>query len=207
MTRKEFISDTVMVLDSAQLELLKERLLGEYISFQIIEDKDVNQLLFSEKLLDYFEKLKIKTDLTFNKVISKYIADWDEIVQKGIPESSSDNNAANPRSRKYYERALQLKDSREITIRQLLDYTRIMMCLYMGIIGNEGKKIKDFDFSIKCLDLDEMISQMKKEKVNTFPFGTKKKFDLAEVYSGDTSTFIMTMIMFYFIKNNEIKEG
>ena len=206
MDRKEFTTGTVKEMKPELYEMLKGRILGEYISFQIIDEKEITQLMFSEKICDYFEKLEIKTDKSFNKVVVSYVSDWDEIVKKNIPDVPSDKGEAVPRSRKFYDHTLQIKNSRNLTLKQLTDYSRIIMCLYMAIIDNKGKRIKDFDYSTKCLDLDKMIAEMKKEKVSAFPFGTKDKFNLSELYSTDTSTFIMTMIMYYFIKNNDITE-
>ena len=64
MDIKEFIGGTVKELDAHKLELLKERLVGEYLSFVFVDEKKVSQDVFSEKVADYFEKTKFLVAFT-----------------------------------------------------------------------------------------------------------------------------------------------
>ena len=111
-----------------------------------------------------------------------------------------------PRSIKYYKHASEIKGSRNLTIKQLADYVRIMLNLYMGAIKADMKEISDYEFATDNLDLDKIISAMKAEKATIgLPIGKKTLFNLEELYCSDTATFVFTMIMFYHIKNNEVE--
>ncbi len=210
MEIKEFVSETVNELEHEQFIALKERLLGEYIEFQFIDEDKISKAIFSEKLCDYFEKLEYKTGVTFDKVFLNYVSDWDDIVKRYIPKEPSakkgEPTPPTPRSRKYYLHAQDIKSSRSMTFRQRLDYSRIMMSLYMAV-ANGNDEVDDFDYDISSLDIDKIIASMKSEKNNGLVphIGKKNLFDLEELYCKDTATFIITLIMFYFIKKNEIK--
>ncbi|MDC7292539.1 hypothetical protein NXH67_03295 [Butyrivibrio sp. DSM 10294] len=210
MEIKDFVKDTVNEIESEQFFALKDKLLGEYLSFSFVAEDKITQDNFSEKVCDYFEKVELKNLSTFDKIFQKYVSNWDDIVKKYIPREPSVKKGQTPpptpRSRKYYLHAMEIKNSRSMTIKQKMDYSRIMMCLYMAAIDNEGKEIENFELSSSCLKIDRIITAMKSEKPGglSLPIGKKMMFDLSDLYCTDTSTFILTMIMFYYIKNNEI---
>lgn len=223
MNINDFISGTVKELDTNSFEFLKDKLLGEYINFSFIQEKNITQDFFSEKLLDYFEKLAFKTGKSFDETFSSYISNWDDIVKKNIPKEPQAQKGAPvpaiPRSRKYYAHAMKLRNSRNMSIKQRMDYSRIMMCLYMASILENNKVIEDFDFSIHCLNLDEIIAAMKSEnsngiqipitKISKFDLDNiikKSKFNLDELYCADTATFILTIILFVTIKSQAFSE-
>ncbi len=222
MNINDFISGTMKELDTDSFGFLKDKLLGEYINFSFVQEKNITQDVFSEKLFDYFEKLALKTGKSFDETFLTYVSSWDDIVKKSIPKEQQvpkgDPVPATPRTRKYYEHALKLKNSRNMSMKQRTDYARIMMCLYMASISENSKALEDFDFSTRHLALDEIISAMKKENSTgiRMPIGKipkfdldmikKPKFNLNELYCMDTATFIITTIMFVSIKNKEFSE-
>ena len=92
-------------------------------------------------------------------------------------------------------------------MRQVEDYSRIMLSLYMGAVNAGQKEVKDFEFSTEGLNLDKIVSALKAEKPgNKLPIGKKTFFNLEDLYCTDTVTFIIIMIMFCHIKNHEIGE-
>ena len=199
MEIKEFVADTVKKMDTKTLNVLKKKLIGDYISFSFINEKKVSADVFCEKLCDYFEKLELKTGEKFEKFLNNYMSDLDELVKKNIPKepkaTKSNPRPQVPRSRKYYLFASDFRKSKEPTLRQFQDYSRIMMCLYMSIINSEGQEIDDFEYSTNSLDIDMILSSMKTEKPNIInPIGKKQMFDLSELYSMDTCTFIISFI-------------
>lgn len=207
---KEFIGGTVKELDVHKLELLKDRLVGEYLSFVFVDEKKIPQDVFSEKVADYFEKTELKTGDAFAKLLAKYVANLDDVVKRYIPKEPSAKKGepvpSMPRSIKYYKHAVEIKGSRNLTLKQVADYSRIMLSLYMGAIKVEMKEVLDYEFSTEELDLDKIISAMKAEKAAIgLPIGKKTLFNLEELYCTDTATFVLTMIMFYYIKNNEVE--
>ena len=76
-----------------------------------------------------------------------------------------------------------------------------MMCLYVSIIKNEGNVINDFDYSTDCLNITQIINSLRKEQNGLVK---NLRFDLKDRYDTDRCTFIIIIIMFYHIKNNEI---
>ncbi len=209
MEAREFLKSTVIDFEGKYFEVLKEKLVGEYISFSFIDDNNITMAIFAEKLCDYFEKLNLKQGDNFEKIILKYVSDLDAIVSRRIPKEPQANKKEPepliPRSRKYYKYALDIKNSRNLTIKQILDYSRVMMCLYMSIINEKYKEIDDFEYSSEDLNLDKIIASMKSEKpFGVKNFGKKTLFDITDLHCSDTSTFIITMIMFCYIKNNEV---
>lgn len=210
MEIKEFIESTVKNLDTKYYEYLKEKLLGEYLIFGFIPEDKLLKDAFCEKLMDYFEKVEIVVDEKFPKLLAKYVANLDEVVKRYIPKEPSAKKGepipSMPRSIKYYKHALEIKGSRNLTMRQVEDYSRIMLSLYMEAVNSGKKEVSEFKFSTEGLELDKIISALKTEKPGiAFPIGKKKLFNLEDLYSTDTLTFIMTVIMFCHIKNQASK--
>lgn len=211
MEAKDFIIGTVSDLNDRWFDALKEKLLGEYFEFVFIDNSLINKDILAEKIFDYFEKLQLKTDLIFYKFVQKYLSDWDDIVKRKIAKEPQAKKGAPqlpiPRARKYYNRAINLKDSRNVSVKQVIDYSRIMMCLYIDIIDSDFEEISDFDYSSECLNLDKIITAMKNKKADGINiFDKRNAFNIEDLFCTDTSTFIITIIMFYCIKNLEIVE-
>ena len=212
MEIKEFVDNTVKKLDDENLTRLKERLVGEYLQFSFIDDSLVSCEYFCEKLADYFEKVEIKACTDFTRILTKYMDNINEVVKRYIPKEPSSKKGEPtppiPRSLKYYKLALETKSSRDLTLKQVADYSRIMMSLYMGAINADMKSVDKYDFSTEGLDLVTIINSMKAEKpVIGLPIGKKAMFNLDNLYSTDTVTFVITIIMFCYIKNSETKGG
>lgn len=211
MEAKDFIVGTLSELNDRCFDELKERLIGEYFEFEFIDINQINKDILSEKIYDYFEKLQLKTDMKFYKFVQKYLSDWDDIVKRKVAKEPQVKKGAPqlpiPRARKYYNRAINLKDSRNVSIKQVIDYSRIMMCLYIYIIDSDFEEISDFDYSSDCLNLDKIITAMKNKKADGINiFDKRNAFNIEDLFCTDTSTFIITIIMFYCIKNLEITE-
>jgi len=161
--------------------------------------------VFAEKICDYFEKVELKTGKNFEKVVEKYTLDFDSIVgdrvEKEPKPRKGEPTPPTPRARKYYDRACFIRKNNKDSERGLLDYSRLMFCLYMSIINNSFKKIEDLDFAFKSLNLTKMLEAMCRE---TTLLGRKSKFDIKDPYSSDRSTFVITVIMFYYMKSKEV---
>ncbi len=198
---RDFVNKTVMELSQQRFDELKEHLLGEYIKFSFIDDDSITKEIFCEKIADYFEKLKLKTNADLDSAISKYLFAWDDLVSRGLPE---DDGA---RTKRYYKYACEIRGSRQLTLKQMTDYSRILMCIYMAIIRSENKVAENFNFSAECINLDKILVAMKAEENGGFlGFGKGAKFDLEELYCNDTAVFVITMIMSYHISEHMITE-
>ena len=219
MDIREFLDGTLKKLDDERFEQITENLIGEYLRFSFIDENMISHEVFCEKLADYFEKTEIKTGDEFSKILMKYVANIDEVVKRYIPKEPSakkgEPTPPMPRSLKYYRLAVDIKNSRNLTIKQLTDYSRIMMSLYMGAINAGMKEVDKYEFSTEGLDLGKILSAMKAEKPGIglpigkpaigLPIGKKIMFNLEDLYSTDTATFVIAMIMFCYIKNNEME--
>lgn len=207
MDYQEWIQRTVLKLEPETFDLLRNSLVGEYISFSLIADEDVTKAILAEKLCDYFEKCSMKTGKSFEKLLEGYVSELDSIIGNRIIKSPKQKKgeaapAFIPRARKYYDKAQSLKGSRNYTARQILDYSRILLCLYTSIIENNFQPIDNLDFSAECLEPDKILDAMKKEKG---PIGKKAKFDTKDPYSMDTCIFVIAIMALYYILNDRVQ--
>jgi hypothetical protein len=203
MERKEFIENTVLKFEDDIFSELKEFTINQgYINFSFYSLNSISRELFAEKLLDYFEKVEINTSKNFDKLLEKYISNIDSIVSGKIAKEQKANkkNPVHyiPRARKYYNKAASLK--KNVTMQSLVDYSRIMMCLYTEIINTEEKEISDINYASECLNLKDIIDAMKKEQN---PLIKSSKFNLKDSYGDDFYTLIMITIIYFHIKNKE----
>lgn len=213
MTYIDFAEETICNLNEPVFEELKQLLLGEYISFSIIDYENVTKDILAEKVCDYFCALEIKTDKTFDKYIESYMDDLDSIVGPHIaktPQAKKGDKTPvvdpRPRSRKYYEKAIATKEVKKPSLTQLVDYSRIMMCLYIAAIKNEDKPIDNFDYAAECLVPASIVDAMKSEEVSIkLPPSKKKRFDMKKRYSDDECTLILSILILCFIINGKVE--
>ena len=204
----EFTKSTVNGFQPDIFEQIKNALIPEYISFSVISEESITVEILAEKICDYFEKLELKTGKGFDKYVESYLKDLDSIVESRIaknprPKKNDPEPVDFPRARKYYEKAISIKKGKNRSIMQLVDYTRIMLCLYSAIIKNDFNEIQNFDFSYGCLNPTDIIDAMKNELVQgPIKFGNRHKFENKELYSSDTCTFFLTIILLYDILND-----
>lgn len=211
MVYKEFIKNTICCMNPSSFEQAKEILLEEkLIEFAIIEPEKADLVALAEKVSDYFETFELKANRPFSNQIEAYMNEIDAIVAPRIARTSQQmtgNNTppAAPRARRYYEKYLTYKSNKEITVRQLLDYTRIMMSLYTASINHENKPIENFEYAVECLDIKKLLENMKKEETFIFiPQNRKKRFELKEKYGIDTCILVILVIALS-MAVNEIK--
>ena len=211
MTNLEFVKATICDLDLPVFEDLKDLLLGEFISFSIIGHENVTVDILAEKLCDYFSTLEIKTRKSFDKYIQIYLKNLDLIAGPyiaKIPSAKRGNDvpAEVPRSRKYYEKATAIKNAMKPSMALLIDYTRIMMCLYTAAIKNEFKPIDNFNYAVSCLDPGAIVESVKSGKVNAAgPRPVRKRFVTKERYSDDVCTLIIMILILYSIINGMVE--
>ena len=212
MDYKEFVKSTVNALQPDVFEQIKTVLIPEYLTFSIIPEDGITPVILSEKLCDYFEKLELKTGKSFDKYVESYLKDLDSIVERRIaktpqPKKNDPTPVVVPRSRKYYEKAVSLKKARTLATGVLVDYTRIMLCLYTAIIKSGFKEISNFDFSSDCINPLDIIAAMKNEQEPVaIKIGKKQKFDIKDLYCSDTCTFMLTIILAFKILNDRVQE-
>ena len=213
MDVKEFVQGTVCTLTPPIFELLKEILVGDILSFSIVKSSNISKDLLAEKLFDYFITQGIKTNRSFDKQIETFMGDIDAITSPRIaktpqPKKGDNTPAAVPRSRKYYEKAISIKGIKQPTLRQLLDYSRYMLCLYTGSMNNTDKPVENFDFSSDCLEPNKILDHMKQEEISiVFPPSKRKRFEFKDKYSSEACTIAITSVVLCAILNEKITEG
>ena len=211
MDYRELVTATVNMLQPDMYEQIKTVLVPEYLSFSIIPEDSITPEILSEKLCDYFEKLELKTGKSFDKYVESYLKDLDSIVESRIektpqPKKNDLTPIAVPRARKYYDKAVSLKKARALSTGHLVDYTRIMFCLYTALLKNGFKEISNFDFSSDCLNPLDIIDAMKNEQEPVaIKIGKKQKFDIKDLYCSDTCTFILTIVLVYKVLNDKVQ--
>lgn len=203
----EFVEKIIGNLDGELFCSFRNILVDEYLSFAAIKCTDVTQQIMKEKLCDYFEKVELKTGRSLEKIIEKYMADVDSIVSERIaaaPKAKKGATAQLPRARKYYDRACAIRKDNKMTKHGLRDYSRIMLCLYSEIIkNNRFKIIENFDYSYECINLAQIITAMRSE---TILLGKFPKFDTTSPYEADRCTFILVIMMVFYIRSTAVTE-
>ena len=210
MTYLDFVKETICDLDQPVFEELKQVLLGEYITFSIIDHGDVTIETFAEEVSDYFEKLELKTGRSFYRRIEAFMKDLDAVVGPSIAKTyqtkaGDKTTVVVPRSRKYYEKALSIKSMKNPSITDIIDYTRIMMCLYTEIIKDPANPIIDFDYSAFCLIPEKLIDAILNKDGSTPIPRTMKKFDIKDPYGNDRCTLILLIIILFSIVNGRVE--
>lgn len=200
-----FVKTTILKLNPDLFSELRDVLFDDLLPLAIVKKEELTQTFLAEKLCDYFEKIEAKTGKPFEVIVEKYITDLDSVVGNRIAKkprpTKSDPKPEKPRARKYYDETCTLRKINKEYKCGLLDYSRIMFCLYMAIISNNFQEIDDFDLSMKVLDIEQIISALREE---TALHGKKLKFETEDPYTYDRSTFILLVVMFYYMKSREI---
>ena len=202
MDRKEFIEGTILKFEDDIFSELKEFFATkDYISFSFCSLNCVSKDIFAEKLYDYFEKVELNTSKSFDKLVEKYMSNMDSIISGKVAKAHRANkknpHPIVPRARKYYEKADERRQ--EKSFENLIDFSRIIMCLYTAIMKNNKQEITDMSYSTDCLDLESIINSMENEKA---VIGKSAKFDLSDFYDDDDFTFILLSLIYFYIKNN-----
>ena len=192
MDKKELLKNTILSLDSDSFFELKTYFFREFFGFNFLDDSEVTQVIFSEKLFDYFEKLELRNNKVFPTLLQKYMQFLDDKVSKYIEKSPRKKNTDTediPRARKYYNKIIEFKKQNDINYSRLRDYSRIMFCLYAEII-NQNDTITNFDYSISSLTSSKLLQSMKKSKT---PKNTKNIFEKKNVLFGQNKEFSFEM--------------
>ncbi len=202
MNRKEFVEYTLFKFEDDLFFELKELFIKrELISFNFYSFDFITKELFAEKLLDYFEKVEINTSKSFEKLLEAYASNLDSVISGKVAKEHKPNkkNPVHilPRARRYYDKAISMKKIGDM--QSLVDFSRIMMCLYMEIMSKNGEEIDEINYAFECLDINKIIDSLQKEQNNLLKL---QKFNLKNPYGDDFFTFVLVTIVYYHIKNN-----
>jgi hypothetical protein len=207
MKYTELVNYTINGLNEESFENLKKSLLNKYIFFSIIDDDDVTDEILAEKICDYFEILFSKTNDNWDKFLKNYF----KVIDSKVGTRISPITKTNPdpcRARQYYERAKsELKDNKDLTSSQLVDYYRIMFCLYNSILYNNGQTIENFDYSLNKMNVKEILLDFGNiiyNRQNKYFKKVKDFFDEGGLYTREKGMLVLSIIISNKFMDNRI---
>ncbi|HFI0423577.1 TPA: hypothetical protein ACGOWZ_000122 [Streptococcus suis] len=208
MKYKDFVNATIMDFSAIEFKNIKTLLIGEYIQFSFLEDDQIDQYIFSEKLCDYIEKLELKTRTSFQKHLVNYSIFLDKLVSNKIAKAPKGNKKVMdpqliPRARRYYEKAKESGKKQFQSVPQLIDYCRVMFCLYNSALQSDAKQFENFDLSIDALSIEQIIFNMKQEQAKKLNYQVAEFFSKNGIYSSEVFYLIMTIIVYCELKNSK----
>ena len=213
MDYREIIKECVIELESKSFLYLKDTLVVDYLDFRFIQDSSITREILAEKITDYIEKVELKNNKKFEKLLEFYCNHLENYVAKRVPEKTTGRNkeiasVIVPRSRRYFEKAKQLRTLKFTNVRQIIDYNRILMCLLVEIIKNDNKEVANFDFSTSCLDETLIIPCIEKilEEDLFSVFNKKSQGIIMDkgFYSFEVCSLILSIIFLNKIKDARI---
>lgn len=196
MEVQELIENTWLEFDDVTRDCVLLDL-NNFIEFKSM--KEPSREGIAEKLYDHFEKVELKNKADFNKLIKWYFKKINEILEYRIENAEPKTHA-----QKYYERAISISKSKQVSFQDVVDYTRIMMTLYMEAIKNQTESICDFDLSKDWLDLDLILTNIREE---TIPLeGLNRRihcFDTTDLYGYDSNILLILTLLLYKLNGEE----
>lgn len=213
MDYRVIIKECVIELESKSFLYLKDTLIADYFDFKFIQDGSITREILAEKITDYFEKVELKNNKKFEKILEFYFNHLENFVAKRVPEKTTRKNkditsVIVPRTKRYFEKAKQLRALKFNNVRQIIDYNRILMCLLVEIVKQNNKEVTNFDFSTRCLD--EMLIIPCMESIleeDLFSIFNKKSQGIIKdkgFYSFEVCSFILSIIFLNKIKDARI---
>lgn len=196
MEVQELIENTWLEFDDVTRDCVLLDL-NNFIEFKSM--KKPSREGIAEKLYDHFEKVELKNKADFNKLVKWYFKKINEILEYRIENAESITHA-----QKYYERAVSISKSKQVSFQDIVDYTRIMMSLYMEAVKNQTESICDFDLSKDWLDLDLILTNIREE---TIPLeGLNRRihcFDTTDLYGYDSNILLNLTLVLYKLHGEE----
>lgn len=196
MEVQELIENTWLEFDDVTRDCVLLDL-NNFIEFKSM--KEPSREGIAEKLYDHFEKVELKNKADFNKLIKWYFKKINEILEYRIENAGPKTHA-----QKYYERAVSISKSKQVSFQDIVDYTRIMMSLYMEAVKNQTESICDFDLSKDWLDLDLILTNIREE---TIPLeGLNRRihcFDTTDLYGYDSNILLILTLLLYKLNGEE----
>lgn len=195
-----FIKDTVLTLSPGNFEKLRDTLFEDCLRFWFIPKDDITPEVLAEKLYDYFYNTLAVTGAPFDKQVFQYIKSVSDLVDMHIEQAKELEDGTQeeaPRARRFYEKAQEIKESRSASTNDILEFSRLMFCLYEATLRDRLNKIQDFDYSVDVIDPAKILDAMKKETVEGMLGMKRKVFNLEGTCTQDISTMIIAAISLY----------
>ena len=208
MNSKDFIKNTILDLNPQEFNRLKTILVGEYIQFSFVESDNNDQAFYSEKYCDYIEKLEFRNKTSFQKLLVNYSIYLDKLVANKVaraPKANNNDSELIPRARRYYEKAKSNGKKQFQSTSQVIDYVRVMLCLYTESLHSPSNPIENFNLSIDTLSIENLIFNMKQEQAKRLNYQVTEYFLKNGIYSAEVFYLIMTIIIYCHLMSNMIQ--
>ncbi|HFU4218874.1 TPA: hypothetical protein ACGO8M_002323, partial [Streptococcus suis] len=149
-----------------------------------------------------------KTRTSFQKHLVNYSIFLDKLVSNKIAKAPKGNKKVMdpqliPRARRYYEKAKESGKKQFQSVPQLIDYCRVMFCLYNSALQSDAKQFENFDLSIDALSIEQIIFNMKQEQAKKLNYQVAEFFSKNGIYSSEVFYLIMTIIVYCELKNSK----
>lgn len=206
----------MLEIEDDLFEEMKSMLLEKYITFSIVSNEKITKEMVCEKLCDYIEKTLIKTDKSFDSLMNKYMDALEDLVKDYLENPSGEDEngksvSLDSRATKYFKQAEQKRKDKDHPFVGLEDFSRVMFCLYTAIIKNKRQPIQDFEYAFSCVKCQSLINAMESEEIkekrifNIKVADSTKRFNLKKKYNIDSFIMVMTIMMYYHLKNKEVR--
>lgn len=194
MKYKELVEYTVLGLSEERFNSLKTLVTDRgYIRFSVINDSHITKDILSEKICDYLEKVELKTQDSLDKQVKNFCKTLDAVVSPKIAKVTKAN--PNPsRARRYYEHIKDIPRQKELTIQELMTYSRVMLCLYHAIIDNKGEEITNFDYTLSTITVTKILDALTKEQ-NNFVKQFKVLFEVKEEFTSERGILVLVVMI------------
>ncbi len=202
-----FIKDTVLTLSPENFGKLRDSLLTDCLKVWFIPKEDVTPEVLAEKLYDHFYKTFAVTGVPFEKQVFQYIKSISDLVDMHIEQARQTEDGTGedaPRARRFYEKAQEIKESRSASTNDILEFSRLMFCLYEATLRDRLNKIQDFDYSVDVIEPARILDAMKKETIDGMLGMKRKVFSLEGTCTQDISTMIIASIALYKIAEDRV---
>lgn len=202
----DFFSATVESLGIDNFLDLRDALIPFYLPFSGKSKEEIMKADLTQVVCDYFFDTASNEHKNLDKLIGDYFDNLDSIIGSRIQRPSPVKKGEQPnptcRAMRYYDKA---KEYRINSFKDhIIDYSRIMLCLYEGIISNHKEPISNFDYSADAINPDAIISSMKEEIDTSRKKGQLNRFAPGITYSSDACTFMLVLIMIYKIRSDSM---
>lgn len=201
-----FIQETVLALTPENFGLLRDMLTEDapgILKFRYVVAEDITPEVMAEKLGDYFDKVTFKSGNFFSQQAFHYIEKLEAAVEPRIakPEKSEAGDKV-CRAREYYQKALEIKVGKTIQPQSLLDFSRIMFCLYTATLQDRLYRIEDFDLSESVIDPVRLVTALTDETTDMILGIKRKVFNFEDVYGLDSSAIVIATLALVKIWND-----
>ena len=193
----ELLKQTVVKMDKQSFSQLVDCLVDkEILVLHVLNKEDLSPPVLAELIYEALRKIGEARWQSFEWVLRKYTDTLDSLVKSRITIVPKNGSNEIPPARKYYDAAQAIVKEADSSVDAILEYTKIMICLYTSIIDNEYRMISDVSSSIADASIDKILNALKNGP-------DRKKVGNIDRYNSSRSTVMLMIVLFFYIKYSE----